>query len=196
MQDLERTIISQYANSPTINRLIANMNAYIDPSADIDKWYNQVWNVDTAVGWGLDVWGRIVGVGRVLNIGSTEYLGLENPSSTGASGVPFRQGPFYHGESLTTNFSLLDGPYRGLILAKALANITDSTVPSINQILINLFGAGGPFELAGNSYVEDLGGMEMAYVFSSTLDPVQTAIIFQSGVLPRPAGVLSSVVSP
>ncbi len=40
----------------------------IDPTADLNAFYDLVWNVATAQGWGLDVWGRIVGVTRNLNI--------------------------------------------------------------------------------------------------------------------------------
>lgn len=66
MIDVESTIISQYANSPTITQLIAGMNAYIDPRADIDNFYNYVWNVETAQKFGLDIWGRIVGINRQI----------------------------------------------------------------------------------------------------------------------------------
>lgn len=194
MQDFERTILSQYSNSPTIRQLIQNFNAYIDPSANIDAFYNLVWNVDTAVGYGLDVWGRIVGVGRVLQLAEQDFFGMENPSNTEASGLGFNQAPFYHGEALTNNYSLLDGPFRALILAKALANISDGTIPSINQILINLFGLAGPLPLAGNSYCTDNGSMTMTYTFSTALDPVTEAIVFQSGVLPKPCGVALTVV--
>ena len=170
------------------------MNAYIDPSANIEAFYSLVWNVDTAVGYGLDVWGRIVGVGRVLQLASQNFLGLENPINTEASGEPFNQAPFYDGGSLTNNYALLDGPFRALILAKALANISNATIPSINQILINLFGLAGPLPLAGNSYCTDGENMTMTYTFNTTLDPVTEAIVFQSGVLPKPCGVSATVV--
>lgn len=192
MRNFETTILSQYANSPTIVQLITNMNAYLDFSANLDAFYNLVWNVDTAVGYGLDVWGRIVGVGRVLRIAGAAFFGFSGPG--GPSGLPFNQAVFFNGESLTSNYALLDDPYRALILAKALANISDGTIGAINQILINLFGANGPLPIAGNCYVTDGEDMTMTYTFGSPLNPVQTAIVFQSGVLPKPCGVLSSVV--
>lgn len=192
MLDFERTILSQYANSPTLVQLITNMNGYIDPRADIDSFYNNVWNIDTAVGYGLDVWGRIVGVGRVLQISTVEYFGIKGPA--GASGLPFNQAPFYNGEALTENYALSDDAYRTLILAKALANICFASVPAINQILINLFGAFGPLPVAGNCYVTDGQNMTMTYTFGDNLDPVQTAIVYQSGVLPKPSGVNATVV--
>jgi hypothetical protein len=64
--NVEQTIISQYGNSATISKLIHNMNENIDPRADIDNFYSFIWNVDTAQGFGLDIWGRIVGVSRSL----------------------------------------------------------------------------------------------------------------------------------
>ena len=194
MQDFERTILSQYSNSPTIRQLIQNMNAYIDPTANIQAFYDLVWNVNTAVGYGLDVWGRIVGVGRVLQLAAQDFFGLEDPGGSEASGLPFNQAPFYHGSPTTSNYALLDGPFRALIFAKALANISDGTIPSINQILINLFGASGPLPLVGNSYVTDGEDMTMTYTFSTMLDPVTEAIVFQSGALPKPCGVAASVV--
>jgi hypothetical protein len=192
MRNYEQTILSQYGNSPIIRQLIANMNAYIDPEANIDAFYNLLWNVDTAQGYGLDVWGRIVCVGRVLEISSASYFGFTGPS--GVSGVPWNQAPFYNGEPNTSNYALLDDPYRALILAKALANICNATIPAINQILINLFGATGPLPIPGNAYCTDGLNMTMTYTFPAILDPVQTAIVYQSGVLPRPAGVAATVV--
>ena len=170
------------------------MNAYIDPTANIQAFYDLVWNVNTAVGYGLDVWGRIVGVGRVLQLGNQDLFGFENPGNTAASGQPLNQAPFYNGGTVTNNYALLDGPFRALILAKALANISDGTIPSINQILINLFGATGPLPIPGNSYVTDGENMTMTYTFGSTLDSVSEAIVFQSGALPKPCGVLATVV--
>ena len=190
--DFLRTVMSQYANAATIRQLIQNMDAYLDPRANIWNFYDLVWNVDTAQGYGLDVWGRIVGVGRVLEIATVDYFGFTGPG--GASGEPFNQAVFYGGQPLTSNYALLDGPFRVLILAKALANICNATIPAINQIIINLFGPGGALPVFGNSYVTDGLDMTMNYTFGSPLDPVQTAIVYQSGVLPRPAGVAATVV--
>jgi hypothetical protein len=65
MKNFEETIISQFANSPTICGLVTQMNEWIRPDADIDNFYNFVFNVATAEGFGLDIWGRIVGVNRI-----------------------------------------------------------------------------------------------------------------------------------
>jgi hypothetical protein len=53
MLNFEDTIISQYDTAPTLTQLITNINTYIDPTADLDAFYNLIWNVDTAQGIGL-----------------------------------------------------------------------------------------------------------------------------------------------
>lgn len=181
------TVISQYANSPILLKLIENFATYIDPTRNLDEFFRLLWNVDTAAGYGLDVWGRIVGVSRVLFVPITggEFFGFDEATDA----FPFGQAPFFAaGGALTENFTLSDEAYRRLIFAKALANISDGSIPSINQILINLFSE------YGNCYVVDNLDMTLTYTFGSELSPVDFAIVTQSGVLPRPAGVAASIV--
>lgn len=165
MIDVERTIISQYGNSATITSLIKNLNECIDPRADFDTFYDYVWNVETAQGFGLDIWGRIVGVSRLLNVPAD----TPNPG-----GYAFTPG----------TYELDDDQYRTVILVKALANITDSTANSLNTLLSNLFAT------RGRCYVLDTGNMSMELRFEFYLEPFEYVIITTSGVSPRPAGVL------
>lgn len=185
--DVDGTIISQYAASPTIIQLVHSFNDWINPDADLDNFFNLIWNVDTAQGVGLDIWGRIVGVGRVLNVATGKFFGFTE--ATNVSADPFNQSPFWSGGVTTTNYPLTDPAYRLLIYAKALANITDGSVKSINQILLQLFPG------RGNCYVVDNNDMTMIYHFSFTLSLIEVAIVQGSGVLPKPAGVSVSVVS-
>lgn len=179
------TVISQYANSPILLKLIENFNTYVDPSANVDAFYALIFNVDTAQGYGLDVWGRIVGVSRVLHLpDGSEYLGFREAGDA----YTFGEGIFFGGGTATQNFSLSDTVYRRLILAKALSNISDGSIAGINQILINLFSD------YGNCYVVDNGDMTLSYSFGGTLSLVDYAIVAQSGVLPRPCGVSSTIV--
>lgn len=184
--DWQKTVISQYANSPTLMQLVENFWGYVNQSANQDAFFDLVWNVDTAQGWGLDVWGRIVGVGRVIPIPADAiYLGLTGPP--GVSGDSLNVAPFYSGAVLTQNFALSDAAFRQLILAKALANICDGSIPGINAVLRALFPG------RGNCYCRDLGSMTMTYTFEFTLTPVEYAIIFLTGVLPTPSGVLATI---
>lgn len=180
------TIISQYANSPIILSVLSDLAASIDQSADLESFYNLVWNVDTAQGWGLDVWGRIVGVRRVLRVPVPgDYLGWE-----GSPGLPFDVGTWYGLGTSSDNYTLTDDAYRRLILAKAALNISDGSCLSINRILMSLFPG------YGNCYVRDDGGMEMTYVFSAPLTAIDYAVVTQSGVLPKPIGVTAGGESP
>lgn len=168
MIDVEQTIVSQYGNSATITQLVHNMNLYLDPRADFDTFFDYVWNVETAEGFGLDIWGRIVGVDRSINV----------PADTPNPGMfPFTAGVY----------EMDDDQYRTVILIKALANITNCTAEGLNQLLSNLFAT------QGRCYVRDTGSMSMVYTFEFWLQPFEYVIITQYQVAPRPAGVLATV---
>lgn len=188
MIDVERTIISQYGNSATITQLIRDMNQYLDPRADFDQFFDYVWNVETAQGFGLDIWGRIVNVSRVLQISPDPlYFGFSDalPGS-----YPFEEQPFYDGiPAQTAGYTLADDAYRQLILIKALSNIYNTSAPALNQLLQNLF------KDRGRCYVNDLGNMQMRYTFEFQLTKYEFAMITQSGVLSRPAGVYATVLT-
>lgn len=174
MENVQQTILSQYANSPTLLQLIDSMNQYFSADADIDAFYAAIWNVldDDAVlnDYGLDVWGRIVGLpgGRNLNLPA----GITNP--LGASFTP--------GTYVLDNVS-----FRTLILVKALANITDCTAPSLNRLLSQLF------KNRGRCYVKDTGNMTMTFTFEFYLLPYEYAIVTASGAVPHPVGVLVTI---
>jgi len=203
VQNYTQTLLSQYANSPTITGLIESLNDAIDPSADIQAFYSNIWNVNTAVGYGLDVWGQIVGVSRNLQYTATQiYFGFyeQFDSTPGATNpVPFNNAPFSPAPAATSIYTMGDTEYRTLILAKAFANICNVTASSINALLRSIFGGGAgdilgvgtlPFRLAaGRAYVLDTGGMQYTIKFEFTPTDIQLAIVTNSGVFPRPAGV-------
>lgn len=188
MINVEQTIISQYGNSATITQLIRNMNTHIDPRSDFDNFYNFVWNVETAQGFGLDIWGRIVDIGRNLQIPSDpKEFGFDE---AGNSAYCFDDEPFYSGEPRTSlTYRLGDDAYRKLILVKALANISAVNARSLNQLLQNLFVD------RGRAYVLDNLDMSFRYVFEFDLQPFERAIITQSGAMARPAGVQFTIFS-
>lgn len=175
------TVMSQYGNSPIMLALMQNFADAIDQKANIDGFYDNVWNIATARGWGLDVWGRIVVVSRTLVV-TTRYLGFEEGNAD-ADYDPFNQSPFYSGPMPTSNYVLTDDAYRLLILAKALANIWDGSIQGANNILQLLFPNRGP------CYLTDNQNMTMTYTFGFAPTAVELSIIQTSGVLPRPAGI-------
>lgn len=185
--DLWSTVASQYANSPIITSLIQYFNVWLDQTQNTDSFIDLMRDVSTAQGYGLDIWGKVVGVTRTLHIiGTQKYFGFDE--ATPISADPFNQSPFFTGQQLTSNFQLSDNAFRILILAKALANLSDGSIKSINQILLILFPN------RGNAYVTDGNNMTMTYTFRFILTPVELAIISQSGVLPKPVGVAATIV--
>lgn len=158
------TVASQYKNSPTLMQLIDNFRQYIDPSQNFEDFYNLVWNVDTAQGFGLDILGRIVGVSRQLNVPAI-YPVLVAPGLR----------------------SLTDDQFRQLILAKALTNISGSSAADINAALRLLFAG------RGNASVVDNLDMSIRYRFMFALGGVEFAIMAQSGAVPKPAAVSTTI---
>lgn len=182
--DIWTTCVSQYANSSILTALIQDFAGAVDPTEDFDNFYDTIFNWETAVGVGLDIWGSIVGVGRVLNLPSnTEYLGFQEAGSW----QPFGQAPLFSGAPVISNYTLADSAYRQLIQAKAAANLWDGSIPSLNSILLNLFSG------RGNCFCTDGLNLTMTYTFKFALQPTDLAVV-SSGVLPRPPGVSVTVV--
>jgi len=194
--DIDKTVISQYANSPTLVQIIENYKTYLDQNPNIDAFFDMMWNIDTAVGYGLDVWGRIVGVERTQQVTTPQFsyfFGFGEPADPYITG--FGQSQFYLGGGtsggiIVTTYTLTDAEFRTLILAKAAANISDGSVRSMNQVLISLFPG------RGRCYVQDNLNMSLTYVFEFELTPAELVTVQQSGVLPRPTGVKTSFVTP
>lgn len=184
--DASQTLLSQYANSPVMGAVISSLNEAMDRQQLADDFYDLVWNVETARGYALDIWGRIVGVGRALYVPDGQYLGF--------AGVPeifqFGGGVFYGGGSFAPNYLMTDAMYRRVILAKAALNITDGTTPALNAILMALFPN------YGNVYAVDGNDMTMTIVFQFAPSIIDYAIASQSGVIPKPAGVGLTIIAP
>ena len=249
------TVNSQYANSPILTNIIADCNAYFDPRPNLDSFYDNIWNLNSAQGYGLDVWGRIVGVERQLKVQISFWFGFQEalpfslpfntdlfPDFTAPLGfqegtnyatwatgsfVPGEYwtssggfqggGAFWNGERLTNIETLPDSTYRLLIYAKARFNICNGSIPAINQILMNVFpnrgkcyvqegyhglaffgfqeqhnvGTFGQDPFYSNEYISS---MTMQYVFDFAITPLEYAIVALSGAIPKPAGVLATVV--
>ena len=186
MQNLEQTILSQYANSNVLLALIEAMNESVDPGRDIDDFYDLIWNIETAQGYGLDVWGRIVGISRILSIPVvTDNWGFAQgvPSSQ-----PFDQAPFYAGTVDSANYIMSDAAYRAIILIKALSNISNCSMQTQNKILMQMFPG------RGNAYVQDLGNMVSQLTFEFPLSVVEISLLTHGGAFFNPTGVQQNIL--
>lgn len=174
---VRKTIMSQYANSPRLMAIIEALADAIDPSEFTEEFYTLVMNIPTAQGFGLDIWGRIVGVSRTVRYPNPaeDYFGFEDGF------YPFGQAPFSAGSSEAGAWDLLDDAYRQLILIKAISNIAYATAPNINRIIKQIF--------RGTGYYLAEGDMKGAYVFEYILTPFERFIFTETNILPRPCGV-------
>ena len=213
MKNWRQTVLSQFALSPRLVALLDSINDWISPDANFELFYQQVWNLDTAGPYGLDVWARIVNVPTTITGTEGYFFGFGEAGDR----VGFGQAPF--GDNYTVsdiNFALTGNALKRFILAKAAYNITDGSVPAINAILMNIL-----FQNRGNAYVTDGANnlntnffgfgeaqdrvgfdqapfgdnnrqsgrnMTLTYVFDFVLQPYEKAMV-QSGVLPKPTGV-------
>jgi hypothetical protein len=251
--DWRQTILSQYADSDRITGLIQTFFDAVDQTANFDAFYDNIWNLDTAAGYGLDIWGRIVGVNRVLQVADVQWFGFAEalPGSLSFGDARFNgytpslgfaeagdqhafgegtfafaklfqgvdpnagAGPFYPGGQLTSNYTLSDEQYRRLIYAKARANISDGSIPSLNGILLSIYigrgnvyvqegtvptffgfaeaGNTAPFGQAQFYNGQPIPTMQYQIIFKFQPSAVDLAIVQNSGVLPKPTGVAASI---
>ncbi|MDP4023715.1 DUF2612 domain-containing protein [Methylobacterium sp. NEAU 140] len=251
--DWRKTILSQYADSDRITGLIETFFQAVDQTANFDAFYDNIWNLPSAQGYGLDCWGRIVGINRVLQVTTVAWFGFSEalPGSLSFGDARFAgytpslgfaeagdqrsfdegtfafrkqfqgvdpnagAGPLYPGGQLTSNYRLSDKEYLRMIYAKARANITNGSIPAVNQILISLYPGRGnvyvqegtpptffgfaeaqntaPFGQAVFYNGQTIPSMQYQIVFKFQPSPVDLAIVQNSGVLPKPTGIAASI---
>ena len=93
-------MLSQYANSPIYVSLLNGLKDQFDNSKTLEDWFRVVFNIKTASGYGLDIWGKILNVSRYVNmqVGEDTIKYLEDPL--------YRQVLFFRAMSNITNCSV------------------------------------------------------------------------------------------
>jgi hypothetical protein len=94
--------------------------------------------------------------------------------------------PFYNGVKDSSQIKLEGELFRALIYFKGAANIMNTSVPRINELLNQFFDILGK---PGNLYAQDLGGMRMRVFMNFDPGPVARIILRRFGNLLRPGGV-------
>lgn len=213
--DVHQTVISQYQNSATILAIVDNMAEYLDPRADLGAFYGFVWNVDTAQGFGLDIWGRIVGVSRLLRIPlDSPVFGFEN-TSIPADWLPWGQGSFASsstgGSSLTfvdtftrANADPLDGAWDDMPTAGTLQLLANEVLASLPATDSAMRSTLGPFPGTQSSTVTvgtvggtDGGPMVLCQdgVFSGYLGVIDSGVGNAPRIFVIEAGSFTDLVS-
>lgn len=160
LRDLSSYAIqSQYSSSKSMLAIMAGLQKQLSVNGDIDVFYTKVYDIYTAEGWGLDNWGRIVGISRTID-----------DTETG------------------TSITLDDDYYRLLLLYKCLANISAADAQSLNNLLAQLI-ATGIAGIPSAGYVLEVDTMVIRWVFEDFLNSLQRAVFRAAGQLARGAGV-------
>lgn len=137
--NIDEVIQSQYSDSPHIKNVVYNYYNYLNPEKDITCLYDNMINLHTATGYGLDVWGRIVNIDRefVAIDDQYSYFGFDNNPYSMDRIDTFNGSPFY--KEINGKVKLEDNAYRTYILIKAMINISNVSLKSLNYIFSNLF---------------------------------------------------------
>lgn len=184
--DISPTIQSQYACSPKIMALAQGFADLIDPESDLQLFYDKVFNIDTAQGVGLDIWGRIIGLPRTAEMVTkhgVKYFGFKSKAAPNATG--FDNDPFYHGAE-QVKFELSDEAYRLFLKTKAMANISTGSLADLNRMLQEL--------LPGREVaITRTGPMRLKLVCSGELTDYERNMLLQGDLPPIPSGVTLEV---
>lgn len=189
------TILTQYSASKKLLSIIDTFNQAVSLDDFTDEFINKVWDLTTCETFGLDMWGKIVGIRRYINapIESGSFGFSEADDADPDYPAPFNDSPFFGGIQETTNVRLGDDAYRTLIFCKAFTNISIATIPEINRFLKILFYQ------RGRAYCVNYRDMTIGLTFEFELAPYEESILTNYDVTPVPSGVLvniNQIVSP
>lgn len=168
-------MISQYANSPKFLKLVNGLKEQFDNAKTIEDWFNIVYNIKTATGFGLDIWGLILNQGRGFT-----YI---DPQTSAATYIYLKGAQTIGGTPFTA--TQIENTYRTILLLKAMGNITNASIRSLNEMLQFYF------QDRGRMYVYEYDTMKIRYVFEFYCNKLEKSI-FQSDVMPKPTGVGTS----
>ncbi|EMR9403188.1 DUF2612 domain-containing protein [Escherichia coli] len=183
------TILTQYSASTKLLSIIDTFNQAVSLDDFTDEFIAKVWDLTTCETFGLDIWGKIVGVSRYITapIESSSFGFSEADDSDPDYPTPFNESPFFGGTQETTNVRLENDAYRTLIFCKAFTNISIATIPEINRFLKMLFYD------RGRAYCVNYRDMTMGITFEFELAPYEVSILTNHDVTPIPSGVLLNI---
>ena len=163
-------MLSQYANSPVIVNLVNGVVEQINNAQTIDDWFRIVFDLRTATGFGLDLWGKILNQSRRF-----QFLD-ENNNVVDV---------YLQGEQTVDGVHYTDAQmedmYRTVLFFRAFSYITNCSIKSMNELLQFYFKE-------KSVYVYEIGTMEIEVVFRFFINKPEKAI-FASELFPKPTGV-------
>ena len=173
-------LIWQYKLPKAIAEIDMKSQFWIDFMNDCLKFID-MWNIDTAEKYSLDVLGRIFGVSR-SSVSLTEKEYLTYYEKTG--GLGWGRGRWYvAGEAFGETILLTDQEFRFLIKARIWKLYQNPSLDYLTDALQALTG--------NDAYIVDNGDMTMKVYYGNTvaLDSFIKFAIENLDILPRPVGI-------
>ena len=173
-------LIWQYKLPKAIAEIDMKSQFWIDFMNDCLKFID-MWNIDTAEKYSLDVLGRIFGVSR-SSVSLTEKEYLTYYEKTG--GLGWGRGRWYvAGEAFGETILLTDQEFRFLIKARIWKLYQNPSLDYLTDALQALTG--------DDAYIVDNGNMTMKVYYGNTvaLDSFIKFAIENLDILPRPVGI-------
>lgn len=153
---------------------------------NLDAWYRDYFNIDTADKEGLNNWGRILNRSRTVEIPirSSIFFGMVGSTSGNYKPKNFNRGTFYKKRGSVYQ-DLPDEPYRQMLKLKWVTQHINPSIYNISQMMNNYYQ-----QLPNNTQQVTIteGNMSVIYHFSQPLKPFEPTIFYLDGILPRPMG--------
>lgn len=177
--NLLRAILWQHEGADGLLKIVTANQDWIDDAHKRfwEKWYRDVFNLNTASQFGLAVWTKILGIDEPIRF--TE-VSKDNFGFGGGTGVQsFDEAGFAF---LFNNVVLQEDTVRKFLLMRWFVLTENLSVYNINKMLARLFGDNFAF-------VTDNGDMTIGYTFAFAPDSELQLLLDGTSFLPRPAGV-------
>lgn len=179
--NLLQAILWQYNNAPNIQGILQQKQDWYDVNQTEfwNDWYRDVFNLQTANEFGLNIWSIILG--QPIYVTQSFVPITPNAWGFGSSRKNFTRGNFRSTSGATFPLSLPTA--RVVLQLRYFQLIGTCTVPSINRCLAWVF------KNYGLAYVIDGLNMTQTYHFGFVVSPELAYVFDTFDILPRPTGV-------
>lgn len=168
---------AQYRNSPKLSQWLEIVPTLADQLYDVVDQIKDSYDIDNATSYELDVLGRIVDQPRNFeSYIEIDYLSLGNAKAN-LGGSLARLTPY----SATVSQSVSDDIYRVLIRSKIAKNSSNATLEEVLDSIVFITGV-QPVGITE-------GDMSFGVNFGEILSPIDSFLINNFDVLPKPQGV-------
>ncbi|MGV2811707.1 DUF2612 domain-containing protein [Enterobacter cancerogenus] len=182
-------LISQYARKSRARATIEELENDMKRSFNGALSVAGMLNIDSAVGYSLDIIGKIVGQSRILTgaVAREFFAFLDKSPTQGFQRQASGGSPWYrHGDAIASTATLTDSEYRAVIRARCIKNFSRCTLDSVEQACEKLFGR--------NRYSVGIIGPCHWEITTTDADPFILFCAKELDVLPRSSGMLYTFV--